>query len=125
MRKIALAAAVAVSALSLAACSEGTQDTAEATADSMAADTEAVAEDAMAETDAMADDAMVGAEEAAVDAEATMQKAKPKPKQLSTKSALQITNKKGGTDWCRPFCMHAVRTVRKQVQPPEPYCAFA
>jgi len=64
MRKIILAAAVAGAALSLAACSEGTEDNAEATMDSMAADTEAnmdatgaAVDDAAADVGAAADNA--------------------------------------------------------------------
>ncbi|WBY16781.1 hypothetical protein PF049_01020 [Erythrobacteraceae bacterium WH01K] len=83
MRKIALVAA-ATAALSLAACSEGTQDAAEATAEGAMADTEANmdamaegTEDAMADAEAgaeeMAADAEAGAEEAAVEAEAAME----------------------------------------------------
>ena len=71
MRKFVLAAAVAGAALTLAACSEGTQETTEAAADSALADAEANVEaageavegaaDATAEA---ADDAVATAEEA-------------------------------------------------------------
>ena len=79
MRKIVLAAAIATSALGLAACSE-TADTAGETADAMAADAEANADamadaageaaDATAEAATEAADAVEGAvEEAAAEAE--------------------------------------------------------
>ena len=62
MRKIALFAAASAAALTLAACSEATQDAAEATGDEMAADAEAnmeaveaTADEAMADVAAEAD----------------------------------------------------------------------
>ena len=70
MRKIVLAAAIAGSALGLAACSEAADEAADA-ADAMAADAEAVAEEATAEAgEAMeaAGDAVEGAAEEAADA---------------------------------------------------------
>ena len=67
MRKIVLAAAVAASALGLAACSE-TADSAAETADAMAADAEANTDAMVEATDEAADataEAVDGAEEAA------------------------------------------------------------
>ena len=65
MRKIILAAAAAGAALTLAACSEGTEENAEATMDSMAADAdanmdavEATAEDAAMDAEMAADSAV-------------------------------------------------------------------
>ncbi|QQN73042.1 hypothetical protein [Croceicoccus sp. YJ47] len=80
MRKIILAAAIAGSALTLTACSEGTEENAEMTADSMAADTEANMDAAGAEmeelgteTEMMADDVATDVDQAAAEAEADMQ----------------------------------------------------
>jgi len=62
MRKIVLAAAIAGSALGLAACSEAA-DEADAAADAMAADAEAVAEEATAEVADAAEEVADAAEE--------------------------------------------------------------
>ncbi len=73
MRKIALFAAAAGAALTLAACSEKTEDAAATTADSIAADTEAnmeAAGDAVAEGAAAATDAAATGAAAATDAAA-------------------------------------------------------
>ena len=64
MRKFVLAAAIATSALGLAACGE-TAESVEGTDEAMAADAEAISEDATAVEEA--------AEEAAADAEATVE----------------------------------------------------
>lgn len=63
MRKIVLAAAIAGSALGLAACSEAADEAADA-ADAMAADAEAVAEEATAEVADAAEEVADAAEEA-------------------------------------------------------------
>ncbi|QNE05822.1 hypothetical protein [Croceicoccus marinus] len=80
MRKIILAAVAAGAALSLVACSEGTEENAEATMDSMAADAdanmdavEATAEDAAAEAEMATDSAMEATDEAAAEVEADVQ----------------------------------------------------
>lgn len=62
MRKIILAAAATV--LSLSACSEGTEENADATMDSMAADTEANMDAMGAELDSAVDEAGATVEEA-------------------------------------------------------------
>lgn len=79
MRKIVLAAAIATSALGLAACGE-TAEQAGDLDEAMAADAEANAEaveaaadEAAAEVDAAAADAANAADEAAADAEAALQ----------------------------------------------------
>ena len=83
MRKFVLAAAIATSALGLAACGE-TADSVEGTDEAMAADAEAISEDATATGEEAADataEAAEGAadaveeaaEEAAADAEATVE----------------------------------------------------
>ncbi|MEE4536920.1 MAG: hypothetical protein V2J51_00315 [Erythrobacter sp.] len=69
MRKIILAAAIGVSALSLAACAEDATEVSE-TDDAMAADAEAISEDATAEMDAMGDDMEAGMNEAGSEMEA-------------------------------------------------------
>ena len=68
MRKIVLVAAAAGAALSLAACSEKTEDAATETADSAMADTEANAEAATDTVEGAADAATDTAEEATTDA---------------------------------------------------------
>jgi hypothetical protein len=80
MRKIALFAAVAGAALSLAACSEKTEDAAATAVDSAAADTEANAEaagaavtDAASDVDAAAENAAATAEGEAAEVEADAQ----------------------------------------------------
>lgn len=80
MRKIALFAAAAGAALTLAACSEKTEDAAAATADAAAADTEAnldaagdAVTDAAADVDAAAENAAAEAEDATATVEADAQ----------------------------------------------------
>ena len=84
MRKIVLAAAIAGAALSLSACSEGTEDATEAAAEGAMADAEAnmdaageTMENAAAETGAAVDGAMdetaAAADEAAAEAEASIE----------------------------------------------------
>ncbi|UVI39725.1 hypothetical protein [Qipengyuania spongiae] len=75
MRKIALIAAASAAALSLAACSESTQDAAESTAENAAADTEANLEAAGTELEQASDDIDAAAENAAADAEAATNEA--------------------------------------------------
>jgi cytoskeletal protein RodZ len=70
MRKIVLVAAIAAGALSLAACSQQTEEAAEETADSAMADTEA-------NVDAMTDEAAPADETATTDATATDPAAAP------------------------------------------------
>ena len=72
MRKIVLVAAIAGAALSLAACSESTEDAAGDAADSAMADAEAV-DDAAADVGEAADATVQGAEDAAAEAEAEVQ----------------------------------------------------
>jgi hypothetical protein len=70
MRKIALLAAASAAALSLAACSEKTQETAEATGESMAADAQTNADaagQAVADTAETAGDAVADTAEKAAD----------------------------------------------------------
>ena len=80
MRKIALVAAVSAAALSLAACSEGTEEAAENTVEGAAADTEANAEamgdsidNAAAEAETEMDEAGAEVEAEADEAEAEME----------------------------------------------------
>jgi maltose-binding protein MalE len=67
MRKIVLAATVAVAALSLAACSEKTQDSASDTATSAANDFSDAAKDALKKAEKTTDDIAADAEKAAAD----------------------------------------------------------
>jgi hypothetical protein len=78
MRKIVLVAAIAASALTLAACSETAKE-ADDMAEAMAADADSLAEeaaaagdDAMEATEAAADEIAASAQEAAAEAEAAM-----------------------------------------------------
>ncbi|WP_341859048.1 hypothetical protein WKH79_12330 [Qipengyuania sp. GPGPB31] len=70
MRKIALFAAASAAALTLAACSEATEDSAEATADEAVADAETNMEAIEAETDEAIADVTAEADEAAAEVEA-------------------------------------------------------
>lgn len=72
MRKIALVAA-ATAALSLAACSETTEDSAELTADSAVADTEANLDAMGTELETETDEVLMDAEGAATAAEAELE----------------------------------------------------
>ena len=73
MRKIILAAAAAGAALTLAACSEGTQDAAEETVEGAAADTEANADAMGAAVEGATEEAAAEADAAAAEVEADVQ----------------------------------------------------
>jgi len=68
MRKIILAAAIAASALSLAACSETTEENADDTAETMAADADANADNAGQAIEGAADESAANIEAAAENA---------------------------------------------------------
>lgn len=79
MRKIMLAAGLAASALTLAACGETAKEADDVTgamaedADKMGEDMEAMGEEAMQATEATAEDVSAAAEQAATDAEKMME----------------------------------------------------
>ena len=73
MRKIILAAAIAGSALTLSACSEGTEDAADATVDSAAADAEANMDAMAADVDAAAMEAEADMDAMAAEVEADIE----------------------------------------------------
>ncbi|MCA0910379.1 hypothetical protein [Qipengyuania gaetbuli] len=73
MRKIALVAAASAAALSLAACSEATEDAAEATTEAAAADAEANMEAAGEAVEAAGEEVAAEGEEAAAEVEAAVE----------------------------------------------------
>ena len=116
MRKIILAAAIAASALGLAACSEATEEKSADAVEAMAADAEANVDNAGEAIEGAADESAANIEAAADNAadeavkttddigNAAASVAEEAEEAAEYAAIIACTHKKGGALRCRPFC---------------------